>query len=287
MPGPPDFMRLVDGVATAALSVAGARVERVDAGGARVNVLRMAGKGNDLPVLLLHGLGSRATDYGQMMLGLARTSREVIAMDLPGHGDSSAPPEGMLPHAIRRVALSAFDRVVSSPVVAFGNSLGGLTALRLAALRPDFVKGVMVASPAGAPMDAEEMAKLLSIFEYRSHADALAFVDRFYASTGVLRHPFAWGVRGRMSSPAVREFIARIGTDDLLSEGDLSRLNMPVSVFWGRNDGILNPRHAEFFRRALPEHASVEVVDGFGHAPYIDDCSAFTARVAGFVRGCA
>ena len=286
MPSPPDFMRLVDGVATGLLSVAGAKVERLDIDGARVNLLRMKGRGTGLPILLLHGLGSRATDYGQVMVGLARSSREVIAIDLPGHGDSSAPPEGMLPHAIRRVALGAFDRAVTEPVVAFGNSLGGLTALRLGGVRPQLVAGVMVASPAGAPMNTEEMAKLLSNFEYRSHADALLFVDRFYSNTGILRHPFAWGVRGRMNTAPVRDFIAQIGTADLLEPADLAGLQMPVSVFWGRNDAILDPKHAEFFRSALPNHAVVEVVEGYGHAPYIDDCSAFTARIAEFARGC-
>lgn len=282
----PDFMRIVDGVATAALSVSGVRAERIRIGGAAVNLLRVQGKGSGLPVLLLHGLGSRASDLGQLMLGLSRTSREVIAMDLPGHGDSPAPPEGMLPEAIRRVALQAFDRAITSPVVAFGNSLGGLTGLRLGGLRPHLIAGVMVASPAGAPMNEQEMAALLANFAYRSHGEALAFVDRFYSTTGVLRHPFAFGVRQRMGTKAIRDFIGRIGTQDLLDPHDLATLTMPILVFWGKNDRILSPAHAEFFRSSLPPHGVVEVADGYGHAPYIDDPVRFTARIADFVRSC-
>lgn len=282
-----DFMRLVDGVATAALNVVGARSEYVSVGGTRTHLLRLAGKGDGLPVLLLHGLGSRASDYGQVMLALARTSREVVAIDLPGHGASPPPPEGMDPVAIRRVALQAFDRAITKPVVVFGNSLGGLTGLRLAALRPELVKGVMVASPAGAPMSSAAMSALLANFSYRNHQDALAFVDRFYSSTGVLRHPFALGVRQRMGTEAIRDFVERIGTGDLLSAPDLAELVMPIHVFWGKNDAILQPELSEFFRENLPSHSRVEVVEGYGHAPYIDDPSGFVARLAAFVRHCA
>jgi pimeloyl-ACP methyl ester carboxylesterase len=61
---------------------------------------------------------------------------------------------------------------------------------------------------------------------------------------------------------------------------------MPIHVFWGGEDRVLPSRHAEFFRRALPPHAIVEVAGGYGHAPYVDDLSGFTARIARFAMSC-
>ncbi len=280
-------MDIVDSAAVALVRARGAKSEFLDGDGSPVHVLRARGRGHGPPVLLLHGLGSQASDYIGVIAGLVPHVSEVLALDLPGHGLSPAPPEGMCPTAMRRVTLAAADKLLDRPVVVFGNSLGGLSAVRLALLRPDRVLGLMLASPAGAPMSEADFATLLAGFEYPDHGAALRFVDRFTRASPVVRHPFAWGVRQRMARATIRDLIGRIGPGDLLAAEDLASITVPVHVVWGGLDGILPATHAEFFRQSLPAHAVVEIDERAGHAPYLDDPLGFPRAIARFAARCA
>ena len=280
------LMRLVDNAAVGLLRAHGARSEWIDGDGTPVHVLRKRGRGEAPPVLLLHGLGSCASDYIGVIAGLAACCHEVVAIDLPGHGLTPPPPEGMTPEGIRRVATAALDALMVESMVVFGNSLGGLTAIRLALHRPGMVRGLLLASPAGAPMSEEDFARLMVGFQYRDHRSALEFVARFTPRPGLFRHPFAWGVRQRMGRESVRDFLGRIGPVDLLGEEDLGGLRMPIEVVWGAHDQVLPAAHADFFRTRLPAHARVEVIEGLGHVPYVDDLSGFTGRISRFAMAC-
>ncbi len=280
-------MDWVDAAAIALLRAQGGRSSFLDGAGTPVHALRMPGKGTAPPVLLLHGLGSQATDYIGVIAGIVPHCSEVIALDMPGHGLSPAPPAGMDPAVVREVALSAFDALETPPLVVFGNSLGGLTAIRLALLRPQRVRGLMLASPAGAPMDDEAFAALLAGFQYPDHQSALRFVDRFTRVSPWARHAFAWGVRQRMNRAAVRDFLGRIGPGDLLDSADLAGIGVPVHVVWGGRDEVLPRAHVDYFRASLPAHAVVEVEERFGHAPYVDDPVGFPRMIAAFAARCA
>lgn len=280
-------MDWVDAAAIAVLRAQGGRSAFLLAPGTPVHLLRMPGRGSLPPVLLLHGLGSQATDYIGVISGLVPHCSEVLALDLPGHGLSPAPPGGMDPAAIREVALAAFDALDAPPMVVFGNSLGGLTAVRLALLRPGRVRGLMLASPAGAPMDEAAFAALLAGFDYPDHQSALRFVDRFTRVAPWARHAFAWGVRQRMNRAAIRDFLGRIGPADLLGDADLGQIAVPVHLVWGQRDDVLPRAHVDFFRASLPAHAVVEVHERYGHAPYVDDPVGFPRVIADFAARCA
>ncbi len=103
--------------------------------GRRVVSVRYERRGAGDPLLLLHGIGHHWQAWGPV-LDLLAAEREVVAVDLPGFGASSALPDGMA------YDLDTFGPVlgglctalgVEKPHVA-GNSLGGLLALELGRL---------------------------------------------------------------------------------------------------------------------------------------------------------
>src|SRR5687768_13578075 len=57
----------------------------VQRGGTRIHYV---GMGNGPPLILLHKLGGWVSDWRHIAPALAKTHR-VIAMDMPGHGDST------------------------------------------------------------------------------------------------------------------------------------------------------------------------------------------------------
>lgn len=104
-----------------------------DGGTARV---LEAGAGE--PLVLLHGVGLRAEAWGPQMGLPAR----VIAVDLPGHGDSSPLAEGArLPDYVAWAA-RLIEALGLGSVNLAGHSMGALIAAGLAVDRPDLVRRV-------------------------------------------------------------------------------------------------------------------------------------------------
>lgn len=96
--------------------------------GAAVRVLE-AGAGE--PLLLIHGVGLRAEAWGPQITALA-VSHRVIAVDMPGHGDSDPLPEGAwLPDYVAWAA-RVIDALGLGPVNVAGHSMGSLIAGGLA-----------------------------------------------------------------------------------------------------------------------------------------------------------
>jgi pimeloyl-ACP methyl ester carboxylesterase len=123
--------------------------------GARLAGLDFGGAGP--PVLLLHGLAGYAGEWAETAGWLTGRAR-VVALDARGHGGSERFPADVSRAAHVADAAFAVQRLRLGPAVVVGQSLGGLTALLLAAARPDLVRGVVVAEagPGGGDPEAHE-----------------------------------------------------------------------------------------------------------------------------------
>ena len=84
------------------------------------------------PVLLLHGLAGYAGEWSQTAEWLSERHR-VVAFDARGHGRSERFPRDVSYAAHVADAAYVIERLELSPCTAIGQSLGGLTALLLAA----------------------------------------------------------------------------------------------------------------------------------------------------------
>ena len=102
--------------------------------------------GTGPPLVLIHGLGSNRRVW-DAPLGLIESEREVIAIDLPGFGDSPQLEADPTPSALAdSVEGLISDLGLGKPAVG-GNSLGGLISLELA--RRGSVSSATALSPAG------------------------------------------------------------------------------------------------------------------------------------------
>ena len=110
--------------------------------------IRYLAGGSGPPIVLVHGLGGAAANWRLVAPALA-ARRRVLVPELPGHG-GSAPLEGapsIDPFAEALLAVAEAEDAGVAPWV--GHSLGGLVALRAAALRPAAVTGIVLAAAAG------------------------------------------------------------------------------------------------------------------------------------------
>jgi pimeloyl-ACP methyl ester carboxylesterase len=100
-----------------------------------------------LTTVLIHGLGSSSCFYHPIIPQLQPVSR-CLALDTPGSGLSTL---GATEQSITTIAddiLAFLDAVdVKGEVVVVGHSMGGILASRLAATKPERVRGVVLVGP--------------------------------------------------------------------------------------------------------------------------------------------
>ncbi|WP_169791443.1 alpha/beta fold hydrolase [Sandaracinus amylolyticus] len=281
---PHRFMQLSDRFLVGQLQLRGFTSRRVRTSAGHVHVLEAAGRGSLPPLLVLHGFSAAGHLYDGVMLRMRPHARRIVAPDMLGHGLSDMPAAGLCESACRSALLETIDRIVDEPCIVFGNSLGGAAALTLAIDRPEKVRGLFLVAPGGAPMDAAELGAFVDRFRLRTHDEALDFVDRLFAKPHPMRQVLAWGTRKQFGRPGLRDLLERVKPEDLLCPRELGRLRMPIQVVWGAADRILHPTHLDFFRRHLPAHAKLQVVEHYGHTPHMDHPEELHRRLLAFAR---
>ncbi|WP_217143625.1 alpha/beta fold hydrolase [Streptomyces sp. AC627_RSS907] len=251
--------------------------------------LAYARVGSGEPLLLLHGIGHHRQAWDPVVDILA-TEREVIAVDLPGFGQSSALPHGV-PHDLptTTAVLSAFCAAlgVDRPHVA-GNSLGGLLALDMG--RENLVRSVTALSPAGFWTQAERRYAfgVLKGMHRAARGLPLPLVERLSRSAAgrAVLTSTIYARPGRRSPEAVvAETLALAhaeGFSETLRAGRSVLFTddvpgIPVTVAWGDRDRLLLPRQGIRAKHSIPRARLVRL-PGCGHVPMNDD-PALVARV--------
>ena len=268
--------------ATVSFSVASAQ-------GEQSVTLSYTRRGSGEPLLLLHGIGHHRQAWEPVIPALA-AERDVIAVDLPGCGDSPALPDGMahdLPtmSTVLKALFGALE--IDRPHVA-GNSLGGLLALDLA--RAQLVRSVTALSPAGFWNEAERRYAFTVLSTMRQIARRLPppVVERLArpALGRTLLTSTIYARPGRRSPEAVvAETLALAraqGFSETLRSGRTVQftddiVGTPVTVAWGSRDRLLIPRQGVRAKGVIPRARLVRL-PGCGHVPMNDD-PALVARV--------
>ncbi len=238
--------------------------------------------GSGEPLVLVHGVTHRRQAWYPVLDQLAE-DREVILVDLPGHGESpDLELRGRSVDETLRAEFQAFlaDQGLDRPHVA-GNSLGGLIALGAGA--EGDARSVTALSPAGFWDSAREFAYTRQIFER-----ACALSARLGARTELLARSrggrtVMYGVLvahpGRVSADQARgdarAFLrARPALRVLLNAATPFERQIPptvpVTIAWAARDLVLPSWQAAVARRRLP-HAGHLTMKGVGHVPMTDD----------------
>jgi pimeloyl-ACP methyl ester carboxylesterase len=244
----------------------------------RLHVLDGPGQGALPPIVLLHGLGARATHFRFLVKELLPHHRRIIVPDLLGHGLSDTPDDfdGI---DVTTTGTEALLQLIDEPVVLFGNSMGGKGAILFASAHPDRVHKLVASAPAGAQLPLDELRAWISRFYVDSHADSIQVVKQTFARDFSLPmlHFVAWGARKQLNAPTVRRLLDSTSTRDCLLPEQVQGLAMPTLLLWGQQERMMEPHHLAWFEANLPAHARVERPDGYGHSPFLE-CPALLAE---------
>jgi pimeloyl-ACP methyl ester carboxylesterase len=157
----------------------------------------------DPPLLFVHGYACDSHDWSWQLPHFASRHR-VLAVDLRGHGRSSAPPDGYEPYVFAADLAELIARLGCGPVVAVGHSLGALVLSALAVEHPETVRALVAVDPAYLVSDAVA-ARIPSFASALATEDPVAVVQRMLGGSDTPAcRPFlrTWHLRRVAGVPA-------------------------------------------------------------------------------------
>jgi 3-oxoadipate enol-lactonase len=227
------------------------------------------------PLLLVHGFGGAAWNFDELAPLLP--GRRLLIPDLPGHGGSAPLPAPSLA-GFADVLADLVAAESAGPADVLGHSLGGVVALRLAVRRPELVRRLILAAPAGissATRSAELTIALVGLIQPGRLAGRRA--DRIARSRRLRRlvfGPFEVSNPDVLSERAVHGFLRgptmhtdALGAGLALSADDprrdLDRVRCPTLVLWGARDRQVPIEDGYEYARRL--RAPIRAIADCGH----------------------
>jgi pimeloyl-ACP methyl ester carboxylesterase len=238
-------------------------------------------RGSGEPLLLIHGTGSSRKVWAPVIEALA-ADRDVIAVDLPGHGDSPLPPPGVEPNPIGYAPLvgELLDELGIETAHVAGNSVGGWTGLELA--KAGRARSVVAFGPAGLWADRNPRRAEMSLRMSRRLSPLGVAIGRVGLRTGLGRTLMLGQMFGRPARLSPEEGLEAIrgmrdtrGFDEHMDATSNSRftgghaIDVPVTIAYGDRERLI-PRSARL-RDELPSHARFVDLPDCGHVPMWDD----------------
>jgi pimeloyl-ACP methyl ester carboxylesterase len=251
--------------------------------------------GTGPPLVLLHGLGLSRRSWDPVLPALAERF-DLIAVDLPGFGDSAPLPAHAepTPAALAAAVAELLDDLGIGDPHLVGNSLGGWLALELAEIRP--AASLTLLSPAGLWRNRTPRYDRVTLRASRllaRHAGGLLCRLVGFRAARVLVLGQSHGRPTRMTAKQARTTIQALGRcagfdATLAATKDrhyraTSALDMPISVAFGSRDLVLLRRQSRHLDQ-LPRHAVLRELPGCGHVPMFDDPSAVAALIKAAAR---
>ena len=235
--------------------------------------------GSGAPLVLVHGLGARAQSWAPLLSAL-EPRRQVVAVDLPGHG-RTPPLEG--PLTFERLVDVLHEHLVAQDLAGadlVGSSMGARMVLELA--RRGVGRHVVALDPGGfwnAPEKAvfgtSVKASFALVKALRPALPALA--GSAAGRTALLPQftPRPWAVPGDVALTDLQSIATTPALSAtlqaLLDSGPQLGGPTPGRVLlgWGRRDRVTLPRQAARGKAAFPQ-AAVHWFERCGHFPMWD-----------------
>lgn len=227
------------------------------------------------PLLLIHGAGATKQDWPASIRRLAGT--EVLAIDLPGHGDSPGAPSDTI-EAYREAVVGFLDALHQERATWVGHSMGSAIALSAALERSERVAGLILIG-SGARLRVHP--RILGLAEE---------TDRLSEAMDM----FAAGCFGSASSPrTIEQWRTRLADgrglpDDLRAcnafdvMDRLGEVSCPTLVVCGEEDRMTPPKYGRYLAEGIA-NAELRLLPTAGHMVMLEKPEAVAGEVRAFL----
>ncbi len=229
------------------------------------------------PIIIMHGWGCNA-DTMASVENIFKGKMRVINVDLPGHGQSSEPPEVWGVEDFTVLIEKLIDKLgLERPSLA-GHSFGGRIGILLSSRR-DIDKLLLIDAAGIKPKRSFSYYRKVYSFKAMKHILRLilgakkgeAAVEKMRAKKGSADY--------RNSSPKMRAVMSRCVNEDLRHV--MPNIKAPTLLVWGEEDTATPLSDAETMHRLIPDSGLVSF-PGCGHYSFLDNPFGFRSAVSSF-----
>jgi pimeloyl-ACP methyl ester carboxylesterase len=257
--------------------------------------------GSGSVVLFIHGILGSFRNWSHLIDRLDETQR-VIVPDLFGHGASAKPVGDYSLGAHAGTMRDLLDRLGIERVTVVGHSLGGGIAMEFYYLFPERVERMVLVASGGLGREVNPILRSATLpgAEYVLPVIASDWVRKSAESAGRAASRVGWkpgkditaiwqGFASLGDRESRRAFLATtravidpggqtISAHDYLPD----ILPIPTLVVWGSRDRMIPAWHAITAQRSIPG-CRVELFEGAGHFPHLDEPDRFADLLRDFV----
>lgn len=253
--------------------------------------LHVESVGHGPPLVLLHGWGMHGGLWGTLPARLARRHR-VHVVDLPGHGHS----RGMIAHDLPGMVAAIRDAIASDAgaVTLVGWSLGAMVALQWALDAPESIARLVVTGATPKFVRSADWRQAMEETSLLRFADELAVAYRLtlqrfislqlqgseHARSTLAAMRDGLFARGEPSQEALRAGLEILRKTDL--RGVVGAIRGSCLVIAGDRDTLTPVGASRWLAEHLP-HATLQVMRGAAHVPFLSHPEAFAADVVSFL----
>jgi len=241
--------------------------------------IRVLSAGEGDPIVHLHGAGGLFWD--PLMDGLA-TGRRVVAPEHPGAGVSQG-----LEHVEDLWDLvlyynELFDQLGLARVTLVGHSFGGMVAAEIAATNPERIDRLVLIAPIGLWRDDHPIPDFSGV--PAGALPGLLLAEPEGPLAALLPAPDPTDpeamLQGYLTVASILQFIWPLPDKGLSKR--LYRVKAPTLLVWGKQDRLVDPAYGDSFAAAI-SGARLELIDGAGHLPQLEQAAATVSAVRDFL----
>jgi pimeloyl-ACP methyl ester carboxylesterase len=252
-------------------------------------------------VLFIHGILGSQRQWAHLVDRMDDEHR-VLVPDLFGHGESAKPLGDYSLSAHAAAMRDLLDHLGIERVTLVGHSLGGGIAMQFLYLFPERVYRLVLVASGGLGREvnlilrsatlpgAEQVLSVLASAPVLSRVEALGRGAskvgwRPGADIGAIWRGFtSLGDReSRRAFLATTRAVIDIGGQSISAHDHLEGvLPVPTLIVWGSKDRMIPAWHALSVQRAVPD-CRVELFEGAGHFPHLDDPDRFALVLREFI----
>jgi len=233
-------------------------------------------------VVLVHGFSVPSFIFDPTFKFLTESGFRVLRYDLFGRGFSDRPRT--------RYYIDLFDKQLSdlldalrftSPINLIGLSMGGPVSATFTARHPERVKSLTLIDPSGArPVSLTPMLKLAKlpivaevVFGWMGTEGMVKSAGKDFYDPKLVDH-FIGKYKVQMQYKGFKRALLSSIRNNLLDSfvnayEQVGKMDLPVQLFWGRDDGTVPFEHSNDLRAAIP-NVEFQVIENCGHIPHYE-----------------
>jgi pimeloyl-ACP methyl ester carboxylesterase len=245
------------------------------------------GSSSATPLLFVHGNSASRKVFGAQLAD-DFGSRRLLALDLPGHGESDDATDPARAYTQRGYAATIaefLDLLGIERVVVVGWSLGGHIGLELIPRFPGVAGLVVTGTP---PVDKDTLTEgFRPTVGYAGAEDITADQALEFAGQITVSPPPEWVVEdvrrtdGRARRIMFTSFSAGHDSDQ---KALVAQSPTPLAIIDGRDDPFINHDYVASLPYAALWRGAPTVLEGRGHAAFLEDPSRYNELIRAFLR---